>query len=79
MYQPLLTAEETADRLNVSTKFIYSLANSGALPCIRLGKTKGIRFEASAVEDFLRQRTKGVNNKDGPTPDAGNDNGGGEV
>jgi excisionase family DNA binding protein len=61
----LLTAAETAARLRCSVKYVYQLASSGALPHIKLGVKKGIRFTAEAIDAFLIQQTRGGNSGSG--------------
>lgn len=56
----LLTVEEVADLLKVKTSWVYdriSPKHCGRLPHIRLGRY--VRFERSAVLDFLQRQRKG--------------------
>jgi len=48
--QPLLTIDQVAQRLKVSTKTVRRLR----IPCVRLGRL--VRFHASDVERFLAAR-----------------------
>ncbi len=49
----LLSAEEIAERLNVSRSVVYRLASKGILPKVRVS-SRLIRFRSSDVEAFLR-------------------------
>jgi excisionase family DNA binding protein len=57
MPEPLMTAEEVANRFRVATKTIREWARDGRLPSIRLGgpwpDSKLLRFRADAVEAAL--------------------------
>jgi excisionase family DNA binding protein len=49
----VLTAKQAAVRLSVSIRTIYDLADSGQLPCQRIGKGRGtLRFRHEDVENF---------------------------
>jgi excisionase family DNA binding protein len=54
MDKPLITAEEMAAFLKVSTKSIYRWASEGRLPAFREGRL--IRFLGSDVETFVKSR-----------------------
>lgn len=52
----LLTAQEVADWLGVSARWVLAHAaglNRPALPSVKLGKA--VRFERNDVEEFIRQ------------------------
>jgi excisionase family DNA binding protein len=52
----LLTAQEVADWLGVSARWVLSHAagvNRPVLPSLKLGKA--VRFDRTAVEEFIRQ------------------------
>lgn len=53
----MLTAQQVADRLNVSRSTIYNLIKDGSLRSHRIGKgrvrPKGLRIPESAVDDYL--------------------------
>jgi excisionase family DNA binding protein len=52
----LLTAQEVADWLGVSARWVLAHAaglNRPSLPSVKLGKA--VRFERADVEDFIRQ------------------------
>jgi excisionase family DNA binding protein len=61
MAQPeLLTAEEVASLLRVKASTVYDAAARGVLPVLRLWKGKRrtlIRFERTAIESFIRDRS----------------------
>ena len=46
----LLTAEDIAERWQVSTDHVYRLARAGRLPVVELGRYK--RFRVEAIEAF---------------------------
>ncbi len=49
----VLTVKQAAVRLNVSIRTIYDLADTGQLPCQRIGKGRGtLRFRREDVENF---------------------------
>jgi len=47
----LLTAEEVAERLQVSTAWVYAQSRSRRIPHVRLGRY--VRFREDAVEKWL--------------------------
>lgn len=49
----LLTAEQVAEMLGVTTDWVWAQARKGAIPHIRLGRNR--RFREDAVENWLRQ------------------------
>ena len=49
----LLTAEQVAERLGVSTQWVWAHARAGRIPHIRLGRYR--RFREEAVEAWLVQ------------------------
>ncbi|MGC3998074.1 MAG: helix-turn-helix domain-containing protein [Anaeromyxobacter sp.] len=51
--QPLWTVKEVAERLQVSTDYIYAAASRGEIPCVRLGTS--LRFHYSDVVTFLNR------------------------
>lgn len=55
---PLLTIREVANRLRVRRETVRAWANSGVLPCYRLGARGDRRFKESDVRRFL-EREKG--------------------
>jgi excisionase family DNA binding protein len=48
-----LTVSELAEILNVSRAFLYRLAASGRVPCLRLGAA--VRFDPTSVAAWLRK------------------------
>ena len=53
----LLTVNEVQTQLNVSRACVYSLVESGQLPCIRIGIGRGtIRIDATDLEAFIESR-----------------------
>jgi excisionase family DNA binding protein len=51
MDDPLLTVNEVADQLRVSTMTIYRLIRRGELPAVQVGRNYRVR--ASAIERYL--------------------------
>jgi excisionase family DNA binding protein len=56
----LLTAEEVAKILNVSTAWVYDHADrkQPLIPSVRLGKA--VRFRPEHIEQFVREMTRRV-------------------
>ena len=56
---PLLTAEEVAERLNVSTDWVWdhSSRRSPYLPVIRMSDGT-LRYRASRIEEFVMERER---------------------
>ncbi|SEG63292.1 hypothetical protein SAMN05421819_3963 [Bryocella elongata] len=57
--EPLLTAEEVAARLHVSTDWVWdhSSRKSPRLPVIRIGDGT-LRYRASGIETFIEERER---------------------
>lgn len=49
--EQLLTVKDVATLLKLSTRFVYGLEASGALPCIRLGTA--VRFRPEDVRAYI--------------------------
>ena len=50
----LLTVLQVAERLQLSVALIYSMANAGTLPALRVGNGRGsIRFREQDVQEYL--------------------------
>lgn len=47
----VLTVQEVADYLKVTTKTVYEIIKQGSLPSFRIGRA--VRCRRSAVEDFI--------------------------
>ena len=56
-YERLMTREEVAEYLHVSTKKIRRLEKEGMLPRIDLGR-KAIRYRPEVVEELLEKLTR---------------------
>ena len=50
----VLTVQEVADYLKVTTKTVYELVRQGQLPSFRIGRA--VRCRQSAVEAFIERR-----------------------
>jgi excisionase family DNA binding protein len=53
----LWTANDVARYLQASRSWVYQKAESGALPCLRIGGF--LRFEPEAIRDFARGSAAG--------------------
>ena len=67
----LLTADEIADRLGVTTQWVWAQARAGQIPHVRLGRYR--RFRESAIEAWvssLEQESTGTlpARRRGPVP-----------
>ena len=52
----LLKPAEVIERLGVSRSWLYEAANSGRIPCVRLGGDRGpVRFPAEDLERWIEQ------------------------
>lgn len=52
----LLRARDVAERLSISASAVYRLAETGELPCVRIGGA--VRFEQADVDRYIeRNRT----------------------
>ncbi len=49
----LLTAKETAKRLSISERHLYTLTRSGELPCIHIGKA--VRYSLVTIQHWIDQ------------------------
>jgi excisionase family DNA binding protein len=59
LHEPLLTAEQIAQMLNVQRSTVYEWAQMGYIPCIRLGTGKKkplVRFSQFRVQEWLKQK-----------------------
>jgi excisionase family DNA binding protein len=55
----LLTLKAVAERLNASLSTVYSHVESGRLPVICTGATKGFRVSEEDLQTFIESRRKG--------------------
>ena len=60
MADRLLTAPEVAERLQLTTDFVYGLCRRGEIPHLRFGRT--LRFRAEAIDTWLRDQEQDANN-----------------
>lgn len=51
---PVLTVQEVAEYLKVTTKTVYELIRQGQLPSFRIGRA--VRCRRSAIEAFIEER-----------------------
>jgi excisionase family DNA binding protein len=49
----LLTPREAAQRLSISTRYLYTLSRSGVLPCVRIGQS--VRYSVATLQNWIRQ------------------------
>lgn len=52
----LLTITDAAQCLGCSEANVYALLNSGELPFVRVGKSKGYRIDVVDLERFIQSR-----------------------
>ena len=52
----LLTVEQAADLLAVSSRTVYRMIEAGELPATRIGKT--VRIQQAAIERFLAHQSR---------------------
>lgn len=57
MNRPLLSAEQVAERLGVSTRYVWRLGRKGELPRYRLGKY--VKFAPDDIDAFIEARRVG--------------------
>jgi excisionase family DNA binding protein len=50
-FEPLLSAEEAAEHLQIHVKTVQKFAREGRIPCLRLGKYW--RFRLSALDHWI--------------------------
>jgi excisionase family DNA binding protein len=55
----LISADETAELLNVTRRTLLKWAREKKIECVRISK-KTILFSLEAIDEFVRQRTHGV-------------------
>ena len=58
MAEPLITAEEVAERLAISRDEVYKLAREGRIPKVPIGRA--VRFRPEAIEDWIRALEDGT-------------------
>jgi excisionase family DNA binding protein len=51
---PLLNAEQVAERIGMTTDFVYRLAREKRIPHLKFGRT--LRFRAEAIEDWIEKQ-----------------------
>lgn len=49
---PLLTADDIAEQLGVSTKLVYKLVTGNKIPYVRVGQ-RNVRFRPESIERWL--------------------------
>mgnify|MGYP002631865806 CR=1 FL=1 len=54
---PLLTARETAELLRVSERTLWTLTDSGSIPCVRVGRS--VRYDQQDLETWIRSQKSG--------------------
>ena len=55
--EPLLTADEVASLMRVTTAWVYAESRRNALPHVRLGRY--VRYRRSAIERWLDESQRG--------------------
>jgi excisionase family DNA binding protein len=56
MAEGLLTADQVAERIGMTTDYVYGLVRSNEIPHLRFGRT--IRFRAESIEEWLLARER---------------------
>jgi len=54
----LLTAEEVAERMQVTVAWVHEMARREEMPSLKLGKFR--RFSSEAIEEWLREHQVGA-------------------
>lgn len=60
MEDELLTVEEVARTMKVTRQHIYDLMRAGRLPYVQIGLRRGRRIRRSALERFLSEGNRGL-------------------
>jgi excisionase family DNA binding protein len=55
----ILTVEEVAQKLKVSTKAVYNLINTKQLPVFRIGKIK-VRIDEEILDNFIKEKSSPI-------------------
>jgi excisionase family DNA binding protein len=63
--EPLLDAQQLADALGMTRRWVYSQVDENGLPAYKLGRS--LAFEISAVRAWLAQRRVGDWSHEGPS------------
>jgi excisionase family DNA binding protein len=58
MNGPLLTADQVAEQLGITRRFVWRLAREDKLPRVELGP-KCVRFDPADVDAFIEERRAG--------------------
>jgi excisionase family DNA binding protein len=53
----LLTADQVAERIGMTTDYVYALSRQDRIPHLRFGRT--LRYRAEAIDDWLRDSERG--------------------
>ena len=54
----LLTVADLAEYLSISKSLVYELMDRGEIPFVRVGKSKGYRFDPDDVQAFVQKRKR---------------------
>lgn len=54
----LLTVSQVADILAISKSLVYELVDRGDLPFVKVGTSKGYRFDPEDIKTFIRKRKR---------------------
>jgi len=55
-FEPLLSATEAAELLQIHPKTIQAMARDGKIPCVRMGKYW--RFRATSLDEWVKEGLK---------------------
>lgn len=53
MSEPLLTAEQVAEMIGMTTDYVYELSRRGRIPTITFGRTR--RYRREGIEQWLAE------------------------
>lgn len=56
--QPLLTAQQVAEQLGMTTGWVYEQTRRGLIPAVPLGRYR--RYRVDAIEQWIRDVEQGV-------------------
>jgi excisionase family DNA binding protein len=52
----LITADEAAAALSISTRKLWSLTTAGVIPCVRLGRS--VRYSPAELQDWIQAQRR---------------------
>jgi excisionase family DNA binding protein len=67
MSEKLMNVNEVAALLGLAPGTVYHLVSEKRLPCVRLSR-RCLRFQPSAIEEYIRRRAQTILQGQGTTP-----------